>query len=143
MATTDHIGAPRRADHTPTPLSPADAAAHDLASYVRPAPLPTDLPVAPLPVSVIAAMHRIEARLAAVPNGESLTINGVTCTAVSLRVADLLARHDRLQSRCRRLSVKAVTSEDYNQLFDWHVFLTDCRCQLEAAGALHLAGGAL
>ena len=105
------------------------------------APLPTDLPVAPLPVSVIAAMHRIEVRLAAVPNGESLTINGVTCTAVSLRVADLLARHDRLQSRCRRLSAKAVTSEDYNQLFDWHVFLTDCRCQLEAAGALHLVEG--
>lgn len=104
------------------------------------APLPTDLPVAPLPVSVIAAMHRIEARLAVASAGESLTVNGVTCMAVSLRVADLLARHDRLQSRCRRLSAKAVTSEDYNQLFDWHVFLTDCRCQLEAAGALHLVG---
>lgn len=103
-------------------------------------PTLTRHPTAPLPDSAIAALHRIEARLAALPDGESLTINGTTCTAVSLPVADLLTRHARLQSRCRCLSAKAVTSEDYNQLLDWHVLLTDCRCQLADAGRLDLIG---
>ncbi len=103
-------------------------------------PTPMRHPTAPLPDSAIAALHRIEARLAALPDGESLTINGTTCTAVSLPVADLLTRHARLQSRCRCLSAKAVTSEDYNQLLDWHVLLTDCRCQLAAVGRLDLIG---
>ena len=107
-------------------------------STATPTPLLLARSTSPLPDPAVAALHRVEARLAAVPNGESLTINGTTCTAVSPKVADLLTRHDRLQSRCRRLSVKAVTSEDYNQLFDWHVLLTDCRCKLDAAGALHL-----
>ena len=95
-------------------------------------------PTAPLPDPAIAALHRLEARMAALPDGESLTINGVTCTAVSARVADLLTRHDRLQSRCRRLSMRAETVEDYNQLRDWLDLLADCRCQLAAAGRLHL-----
>jgi hypothetical protein len=103
-------------------------------------PTPTRYPTAPLPDPAITALHRIEARLAALPDGESLTINGTTCTAVSLPVADLLTRHARLQSRCRRLSAKAVTSEDYSQLLDWHALLTDCRCQLAAAGRLDLIG---
>ncbi|MEU3613472.1 hypothetical protein ABZ725_14310 [Streptomyces sp. NPDC006872] len=99
-------------------------------------------PTAPLPDLAVAALHRLEARLAGLADGESATINGVVCTAVSVRVADLLTRHDRLQSRCRRLSAEAATTEDYNQLLDWQVMLADCRCQLAAAGRLHLVEGA-
>ncbi len=99
-------------------------------------------PTAPRPDAAIETMRRIEARLAALPDGESLTINGTTCTAVSAKVADLLTLHARVQSRCRRLSARAVTVEDYNQLLDWHLLLTDCRCQLRDAGRLDLIGGA-
>ncbi len=99
-------------------------------------------PTALLPSAAVAAVRRLEARLAALPNGESLTINGAACTAVSLEVADLLTRHDRVQSRCRRLSAKAATAADFDQLLDWHVLLADCRCRLAAAGRLDLIGGA-
>lgn len=95
-------------------------------------------PTAPLPDPAVSAFYRLEARLAALPDGESLTINGVTCTAVSVRVADLLTRYDRLKSRCRRLAASAETVEDYNQLWDWQTVLADCRCQLAAADRLHL-----
>ena len=114
-------------------MSAADIAAHDEASYVRSAPLPQ---------SAVDAIHRLEARLAALPDGESTVVNGATCTAVSGAVADLLTRHERLQSRCRRLSERAVTAADYEQLLDWHVALKDCRCRLAAEGRLDLIGGA-
>lgn len=107
---------------TPTP-SPADVAARA---------------AAPLSDPAFAALFRVEARLAALPDGESLTINGVTCTAVTVEVADLLTRHDRLRSRCRRLSMRATTTADFDQLLDWHVALDACRCQLAKAGRLDL-----
>lgn len=95
---------------------------------------PTPRPTAPLPQSAIDALHSLEARLAGLAPGESAVINGVTCTGVSLQVAVLLERHRWASARCSRLSVAG----DYDGWLRVQDELSLCRCQLTAAGMLHL-----
>lgn len=109
----------------------------------------TDVPVVlaanqPVPSdpAAVAALHRLEARLAGLRRGESTVINGVTCTAVSLRDADLLDRYDWVSACCRRKSATAATSADFDRLLCLQDELAVCRRELVAAGLLHLIGGA-
>lgn len=91
---------------------------------------------------VFAEQHRIEAAVAVLQDGESTVINGTTVTAVSLNVAVLLDRYRWAHVRCRHLSAKATTSEDFGRLLRVQDEMAMCRCQLAAAGRLDLIGGA-
>jgi hypothetical protein len=102
------------------------------------ASLPSALPTAPLSDSAVAAIRSLEARLAGLRRGESTVINGVTCTAVSLRDADLLERFDRITACCRRKSATAVSSADFDGLLCLQDELSVCRRELAEAGLLHL-----
>jgi hypothetical protein len=82
----------------------------------------------------VDAIHSLERRLAGLAAGESTVINGVPCTAVSLEVAGLLDRHRWASARCSRLSAAA----DYDGCLRLQDEMAMCRCQLAAAGMLHL-----
>jgi hypothetical protein len=97
-------------------------------------PTPATAPTAPLPQPAVDALLSLERRLAALAPGESAVINGVTCTGVSLQVADLLTRHRWASARCSRLSAAA----DYDGCLRLQDEMAMCRCQLAAAGMLHL-----
>ncbi|MDX2757861.1 hypothetical protein [Streptomyces europaeiscabiei] len=92
--------------------------------------------------AAVAAIHRLEARLAGLSRGESTVINGTTCTAVSLRDVDLLERYGRVSACCRRKSALAATSADFDGLLVVQDELAACRREVAEAGLLHLVGGA-
>jgi hypothetical protein len=98
------------------------------------------------PTPVIAEQHRIEARLAALRDGESTVINGVTCTAVSLGVAELLTRYEVASARTAELSalmdVRDLTVAEFNAFEFAQDVMRESRRLLAEAGLLHLVGGA-
>ncbi|MDX3550092.1 hypothetical protein PV724_47405 [Streptomyces europaeiscabiei] len=94
-----------------------------------------------LNAAAVAAIHRLEARLAGLSRGESTVINGTVCTAVSLRDVDLLERYGRVAACFRRKSATAVSEADFKALLAVQDELAMCRCQLAEAGLLHLVGG--
>jgi hypothetical protein len=91
---------------------------------------PTPTPVDP----AIAEQHRIEHLVAGLRFGESTVVNGTPVTAINVEVADLLARHRWASARCSRLSIAG----DYDGWWRVQDELSLCRCQLAAAGMLHL-----
>lgn len=93
-------------------------------------------PTAPLSQVALDAMRRIEQALAGVRVGESTVINGVECTVIDLQTADLLDRYQAASKRCRRLS--ADPAPDFDRIADLQDEMATCRCQLAAAGQLHL-----
>jgi hypothetical protein len=84
---------------------------------------------------VIAEQHRIEQLVAGLRVGESTVINGTPVTAINLEVADLLDRHRWASARYRALAQRG----DYEGCEYVRDEMTLCRCQLAAAGMLHLA----
>jgi hypothetical protein len=89
----------------------------------------------PTPVDpAIAEQHRIEHLVAGLRFGESTVINGTSVTAINVEVADLLARHRWASAHCSRLSIAA----DYDGCLRLQEEMAMCRCQLAAAGMLHL-----
>jgi hypothetical protein len=102
------------------------------------ASLPSAVPTAPLSDAAVAAIRSLEARMAGLRRGESTVINGVACTAVSLRDADLLERYGRVSACYRRKSATAVSEDDFDRLLAVQDELRLCRCQLADAGLLHL-----
>jgi hypothetical protein len=84
--------------------------------------------------SVVAEQHRIERIVAGLRFGESTVINGTPVTAINPEVADLLTRHRWASARCSRLSAAA----DYDGCLRLQDEMAMCRCQLDAAGMLHL-----
>ncbi|MDX3713406.1 hypothetical protein PV733_31585 [Streptomyces europaeiscabiei] len=92
--------------------------------------------------AAVAAIHRLEARLAGLRRGESTVINGTVCTAISLRDADLLERYGRASACCRSRSAAAESSADFDGLLVVQDELAACRRDLVEAGLLHLIGGA-
>lgn len=102
----------------------------------------TFTPTAPLPAAAVAAIHRLEARLAGLRRGESTVINGTVCTAVSLRDVDLLERYGRVSACCSRKSATAESEADFDGLLVVQDELAACRREVAEAGLLHLIGGA-
>jgi hypothetical protein len=91
---------------------------------------PTPTPSAP----VVAEQHRIEHLVAGLRFGESTVINGTPVTAINVEVADLLARHRWASARYRALAERG----DYEGCEYVRDEMAMCRCQLAAAGMLHL-----
>jgi len=89
----------------------------------------------------VAEQHRVERLVSGLRIGESTVINGTPVTAISVEVADLLARHEWVSARCRRLSAAAKSGDDFKDLLAVQDELSMCRCQLAAAG-LDLIGAA-
>jgi hypothetical protein len=89
----------------------------------------------PTPVDpAIAEQHRIEHLVAGLRFGESTVINGTPVTAINVEVADLLTRHRWASARYRALAERG----DYEGCEYVRDEMTLCRCQLAAAGMLHL-----
>lgn len=107
-----------------------------MAKQIVPAPESADhqTPTAPLPQPAMDALLSLERRLASLAPGESAVVSGVTCTGVSLDVAVLLDRHKWASARCSRRSAAG----DYDECLRMQDEMAMCRCQLAAAGMLHL-----
>jgi len=109
---------------------------------------PIHTPTAPLPTPAAAALarlesafapvltehHRIERIVSGLRIGESTVINGVPVTAIDLKTADLLDRYRTASGRYRKLA----ECGDYEGCEYVRDEMAMCRCQLDAAGLLHL-----
>jgi len=87
---------------------------------------------------VVAEHRRIERLVSGLRAGESTVINGTPVTAISLATADLLERHASVDFHFRQMSAIAATEGDFDRLLAVQDELLMCRCQLDAAGMLHL-----
>ncbi|MFF3928222.1 hypothetical protein [Streptomyces hirsutus] len=77
-------------------------------------------------------------------DGESVVINGTTCTRISPQVADVLTRHAAAVRTCQQLSESSgwMVPGEFDRLADVQDAIGAARTTLADAGRLDLIGGA-
>lgn len=133
-----------------------------MTTIARPTPLSLARPTAELPQpaaaalsrlesvfpAVVAELHRVERAATALRAGESAVINGTPVTAVSLEMAEAVARFEAAARHVTEITA-ALADPDYMPTgLEWddlvHVedVMAGARAVLAEAGRLDLIGGA-